>query len=403
MSEAKQHFPSKPLLLIAISHAFADLSVGALPILLPFFKSAFGLSYAQLGFIVLMQNFTSSTIQPLFGYITDRLSLPWLIPAGLLLAGIGTAATGLAISYPMLLGIVIITGLGSAAFHPPAAKAVHMISAIQTRGQSMSIYSLGGNLGQACGSVLMMALLSLPGSLNNTLYFCLPAVVLSALLWWNIPRSSPDDRPRVVADRKGAPKAPIPYALLAILLSYIFFRSSIAASLTTYIPLYYADYLGGSHLYASYLLSGYLLSGVPGTYIGGILGDRFGRKTVIMGSMVLVLPLLSLLQYATGYWAFPVVMATGFVYIASFSSTIVLAQEMMPGYEALGASLTLGFSIGLGGIAVTLMGYIADHFGGVPSVFSTIAVIPVAALCFAFFLPGKLFKRDNDVSEPIKN
>ena len=396
MIDQKTRVLSKPILLIAISHIFADLSVGALPILLPFFKNAFGLTYAQVGIIVLVQNFTSSTIQPVFGYITDRLKLPWLVPAGLLLAGLGTAATGLANSYHVLLMIVVITGLGVAAFHPQAAKTVHTLSAVHNRGQNMAIYSVGGNLGQACGSVFMMALLTLPGTMSNTLYFCLPALVLSALLWWKLPKESPEHLTRST-EKKEALNSPIPYALLAILLLYILFRSSISAGLTTYIPLYYADYLGGSHVYASYLLSGYLLSGVPGTYIGGILGDRFGRKTVIMGSMVLTLPLLSLLKVVTGFWTFPLVVAIGFIYISSFSSTIVLAQEMMPGHEALAASLTLGFSIGLGGIAVTVLGYVADHFG-VPSVFVVLSAIPLAALSIAYFLPGRLFRRDNAVA-----
>ncbi len=136
------------------------------------------------------------------------------------------------------------------------------------------------------------------------------------------------------------------------------------------------------------------MSGVLGTYVGGTLGDRFGRKSIILGSMLLVLPLLNLLKYATGYWTLPLVVAIGFVYIASFSSTTVLAQEMMPGYEALAASLTIGFSIGLSGLAVTLLGYVADYFG-VPSVFTIISVIPVAAFAIAFFLPGRLFKPDN--------
>ncbi len=395
MTKQKPSVLNKPILLIALSHAFADLSVGALPILLPFFKNAFGLSYAQVGVIVLVQNFTSSTIQPFFGYITDRLRLPWLVPAGLLLAGLGTAATGLASSYQVLLMIVVITGLGVSAFHPQAAKTVHTVSAVYNRGQNMAIYSVGGNLGQACGSVFMMGLLTLPGSMSNTIYFCLPAALLTALLWWNLPREASGDRLEIKAERREAVNTPIPYVLLTVLLVYILFRSSISAGLTTYIPLYYGD-IGGNHAYASYLLSGYLLSGVPGTYIGGILGDRFGRKTVIMGSMILTLPLLSLLKVASGFWTFPLVVAIGFIYISSFSSTIVLAQEMMPGHEALGASLTLGFSIGLGGIAVTLLGYVADHFG-VPSVFTVMAAIPLAALCVAFFLPGRLLRRDNAV------
>jgi FSR family fosmidomycin resistance protein-like MFS transporter len=380
---------------VAISHAFNDLSVGALPILLPFFKTAFNLSYAEVGVIVLIQNFTSSTIQPVFGFLADRLSRPWFIPVGLLLAGLGTAATGLAPTYMALLWIVIITGLGTAAFHPQAAKTVHTVSDLTNRGHNMAIYSVGGNLGQASGSLFMMALLSLPGAMNNTIYFCLPAIVLFALLWYNLSRPIGQSQ-HEPAVRKKTAQRPLPYALLSILLAYIFFRSSIAAGLTAYIPLYYAGYLGGSPMFASYLLSGYLLSGVPGTYIGGILGDRVGRKTVIMGSMLLTLPLLTLLKYTTGIFTFPLLVIIGLVYISSFSSTIVLAQEMMPGYEALAASLTLGFSVGLGGLAVTFLGFVADCFG-LPSVFTVIALVPIAALAVAFFLPGRLFQRDNPV------
>ncbi len=394
MNEQKQPFLTKSLLLVALSHAITDLSQGALPLLLPFLKSAFSLSYSQVGFIVLTQNVTSSVIQPIFGYISDRFPMPWLVPAGLMLSGLGMAVTGLAPSYPSLLMIVIITGLGIAAFHPQGAKMIHTTSHAYNRGQSMAVFSLGGNLGQACGSVFMMVLLTLPGSTNNTVYFCLPAFFLAAMLCMNLPALSPKISEQDLSIKKNKPNTPIPWAMVSLLLAYIFFRSSIAAGLTTYIPLYFGDYLGGSHVFASYLVSGYLLSGVLGTYIGGVLGDKFGRKTIILGSMLLTLPLLGLLPHATGYWALPLVVAIGFVYIASFSSTTVLAQEMMPGYEALGASLTIGFSIGLGGLAVTLLGYIADHFG-IPSVFSVISLVPVAAAALSFFLPGRLFKADN--------
>ena len=393
MADKKSSFLNKSLLLIAFSHTVTDLGTGALPILLPFFKSAFALTYTQVGFIVLIQNLTSSVIQPIFGYLSDRLVLTWLVPAGLLLAGVGTAATGLAPSYQTLLSIVIITGLGTASFHPQAAKSVFAVSTMYDRGRSMAIYSLGGNLGQACGSVFMMALLALPGSIINTVYFCIPAIGLSALLWKDLPQAS---RKRAAAHStkvKPAGRPPIPYRMVSALLAYIFLRTSISAGLVNFIPLYYVDYLGGSPIYAGYLITGYLLSGVAGTYLGGSLGDRFGRKTVILASMILTFPLLGLFQYTAGFWTFLVLVAIGFVYIASFSSTIVLAQEMMPGYEALAASLTLGFSIGLGGVSVVALGYIADHFG-IASVFSVITAIPPLAVCCAFFLPGQLFKPD---------
>jgi len=213
----------------------------------------------------------------------------------------------------------------------------------------MAIFSVGGNLGSASGSIFMMTLLTLPGVLNNTLFFCIPAVVLFGLLWLNLPQISSRSATHATTGKKAANTISFPYVQMAILLSFIFLRSSIAAGLTTYIPLYYADYLGGSRLYASYLLSAFLLAGVVGTLVGGILSDRFGRKTVIIGSMILVLPLLSLFQYTSGLVTLGLVVVTGFTFIASFSTTTVLAQEIMPGYEASAASLTIGFSIGMGG------------------------------------------------------
>jgi MFS transporter, FSR family, fosmidomycin resistance protein len=394
MPETKQSCLSKPLVLLALSHMVTDLSQGALPILLPLFKSAFGLTYAQIGIIVLAQNFTSSVIQPVFGYLTDRLSLPWLVPAGLLVSGLGMAATGLATSYELLLFIVIFTGLGIAAFHPQGSKGAHAVSPVDLRGRSMAVFSVGGNLGNACGSVFMTVLLTLPGVISNTIYFCIPAAILAVLLWLNLAQISPRQPSRAAAQAKAAARSPLPYAMIVILLAVIFLRSSISAGLTTYIPLYYADYLGGSRLYASYLLSVFLLCGVVGTFVGGTLSDMVGRKTVIMGSMLLSFPLLCLFQFTTGLGTLVLIAATGVTFIASFSTTTVLAQEMMPGYEASAASLTIGFSIGMGGVGATLLGFVADGFG-VPSVFTVIAVLPLGALLLASFLPGKLFRRDN--------
>jgi FSR family fosmidomycin resistance protein-like MFS transporter len=393
MSEKKQPFISKPLALLALSHAVTDLSQGALPVLLPFLKNAFGLTYAQVGVIVLAQNFTSSVIQPLFGYITDRLSLPWLLPLGVILSGIGMAVTGLVGSYHLLLFTVIVAGLGIAAFHPQASKGAHFVSAGPNKGRNMGIFSVGGNLGHACGAIFMTMLLTLPGVTDNTLYFCLPAALATLLLWLNLKQVSPEDAPRTAAGTKTASRSPLPHVLLTILLLFIFLRSSIHAGLTTYIPLYYVDYLSGSPIYASYLLSVFLLAGVAGTFTGGTLSDRIGRKTVIMGSMLLTLPLLSLIQYTSGVATLALMAVIGFTLISSFVTTLVLAQEMMPGYEAMAAGLTIGFSIGLGGVGATLFGYAADYYG-VPIIFTILAVLPAAAFCLAYFLPGKLFRRD---------
>ncbi len=394
MSEktAKETVLTLPLILLAISHAVTDLSQGALPVLLPFLKNAFDLTYAQVGMIVLAQNITSSVIQPAFGYVADRLSLPWLIPAGVLLSGIGIAVTGLVGSYATLLAIVIVTGMGVAAFHPQGSKSAHFVSASSRRGQSMAVFSVGGNLGMALGTIFMGLLLTLPGAMVNTPWFLLPTGITAALVWLNLPRISPP--PQTAAGQKSRAKARLPVFLLTVLLAFILVRTTIQAGLTTFIPLYYVNYLGGSAVYAGYLLSAFLMAGVVGTFVGGTLSDKFGRKTLIVGSMLISWPLLALFQFTTGLMTVVLVAAVGFTLIASFSPLLVLAQEIMPGYEAMAAGLTIGFSIGLGGIGVTVLGYIADHFG-IPSVFTVISVLPAGTIGLAMLLPGGWFKRDN--------
>jgi FSR family fosmidomycin resistance protein-like MFS transporter len=393
-AEKQEPFVNKALVLLSASHLVTDLASGALPVMLPFLKTAFDLTYAQIGVVVMAQNLTSSVIQPLFGYLADRRSLPWLIPAGALLGGIGLAVSGLVSSYYLLLATVIISGLGVAAFHPQGSKSAHFASAKSRRGQSMAVFSVGGNAGMACGTIFMTALLTLPGELINTPYFCLPGIVTAVLLWLNLPVISPAaPAGGAAATRKGDAARPLPYFLLTVLLSFIFIRSCIHAGLTTYIPLYYVHYLSGSPAFASSLLSIFLLAGVVGTYVGGTLSDKYGRKTVIMGSMLISWPLVALFPFTSGLTTLVLVAVTGFVLIATFSPLVVLAQEMMPGYEALAAGLTIGFTVGLGGIGATGLGYIADYLG-VPAVFTTIAFLPPLTVLLATRLPGKLFKRD---------
>ncbi len=377
-----------PLLLLAIGHMTTDLSQGALPVLLPFLKDAFQLTYAQVGFIVLTQNITSSVIQPLFGYLTDKLSLPWLIPVGVLLAGLGMSITGYAPTYTVLLLIVTITGLGVASFHPQASKTVHFLSTAAAKGRNQGFFSVGGNFGMALGSLFMTLLLSIKGSLSNTIFFLIPSVLLFPVLMICLPKLSLAlPKPHQTTTTRDE-KQPLNYGLLGILLFYIFVRSSIQTGLTTYIPLYYVNYLAGDVIYASYLVAIFLMAGVAGTYLGGIMSDKYGRKNIILFSMIASFPLVSAIPYTTGFITIVIVGLSGAVLISSFATTIVLAQEMMPGRVGMASGLTIGFSIGLGGFGTTIMGYVADHFG-IPMVFTILSALPLAGCGFAAFLPGK--------------
>lgn len=391
MSTEKKPWLSRPLLLLALSHMVTDLSQGALPILLPFLKTALDLSYTQIGVIVLTQNITSSVIQPVFGAITDKTSLPWLLPLGVFLSGLGMAITGFMPTYALVLCAVILGGCGVAGFHPQASKSVHFISDEALRGRSMGFFSVGGNTGMAVGAAFMMFLTTQPGELHNTIWFLIPGTVTAYLLRRNISSVSPQSfhkKATVGIIRKAIEKGP-----LFLLLTFIFFRSSLHAGISTYIPLYYVNFLNGSPVYAGYMLSLFLAGGVFGTFLGATLSDRLGRKTILTMSMVIVFPLVALIPFTSGLATMVLLAVTGFVLISSFATTLVLAQEMMPGYEGMASGLTIGFTIGLGGVGVTILGAIADRYG-VPSVFQVMSALPVICLLLSFGLPGRLLRRD---------
>jgi len=386
------NFLPKPLLLLALAHLVTDLSQGALPMLLPSLKTALDLSYMQIGVIVLVQNVTSSIIQPLFGVITDKTSLPWLLPLSVFLSGLGMSITGFMPTYFFVLLSVIVGGLGVAGFHPQASKSVHFVSPDVIKGRSMGIFSVGGNLGMAIGAAFMMLLITLPGSLHNTIWFLIPGSITALLLWRNLSQVSPQSFDRG-GKSSGTKKKAVIWSPLLLLLFFIFFRSTLHAGLSTYIPMYYVNYLNGSPVYAGYMLSLFLAGGAVGTFVGATLSDRFGRKTIITFSMLIVLPLVILLPFTNGIATMVLLTFTGFTLISSFATTLVLAQEMMPGYEGMASGLTIGFTIGLGGVGVTILGYIADLYG-VPSVFTVLSTLPVVGGLLSLFLPGRLLQRD---------
>jgi len=382
----------QPLLLLSLSHMVTDLSQGALPVLLPSLKTALDLSYTQIGVIVLVQNLTSSIIQPLFGMITDKVSLPWLLPISIFLSGLGLSITGFMTSYPTLLLSVIIGGLGVAGFHPQASKSVHFVSSDALRGRSMGLFSVGGNFGMAVGASFMMFLTTLPGGLYNSVWFVVPSSITALLIWRYLDKVSPQSFQRAGKLETAKPKF-IRLQPLLILLTFIFFRSTLHAGLSTYIPIYYVNYLNGSPIYAGYLLSLFLIGGVFGTFVGAMLSDKFGRKTILTFSMIIVLPMVAAIPFTSGVITMILLVFTGFSLISSFATTLVLSQEMMPGYEGMASGLTIGLTIGLGGVGVTGLGYIADLYG-VPTVFRIMPLLPLVGLLLSSLLPGRLLRRD---------
>lgn len=352
---------------LAIGHLVTDLQAGALPIVLPHLKEMFSLTYAQMAAIVLTQNVTSSVIQPVFGYITDKRSLPTLLPYCAALAGAGFAAIGWVSSYAFLLLTVIVIGVSSASYHPQASKTVNFLSDENSKAQNMGLFSLGGNAGMAAGSMMMTFLVGLEGGIHNTMYFVLPGLLVFGYMMHFMPeykRVNIEHALKQATAKVKQEAAKLSYFGLGLLLFFIFMRSTIHTGMSTYLPLFFMKFRDCEPVFASLLVTVFLLGGVAGTYIGAVLSDRLGARAIIFGSMVLSIPPIWALDMV--YTKAAIVAAVGlagFFIIGSNATTIVLAQTMLPNNVGMAAGLTIGFSVGLGGLGVTILGVLADNFG----------------------------------------
>lgn len=367
--------------LIAGAHAVTDLSSGALFVALPFFKAKFGLSYAELTAIVLLQNLTSSVSQPFFGYISDRKSRPWWMPAGCLITGGMMIASLLAPHYYFVLLCTAVSGFGSAIFHPEGAKIVNWISG-KNKGQGASLFTVGGNAGFALGSLFLGVLLT--GHASMLFLFALPNVAIGLGLFLTMKHFTRLEQHRKADIGKNRMVLSVNLPLLA-LLGMVLTRSTVNSGISTFVPLYYTSYLHGSSAYAASLLTIYLAAGAVGTLLGGPLSDQYGSKKVMLYSILPVAPLLYLFKLVDGMWPFVILALVSVLLAATFTSSLVLAQKMMPGNIGMASGLTLGFSIGLGAMGVLGLGYIADA-AGLPWVFNLLAFLPVIGFVLTLFI-----------------
>ena len=275
----------KALALLGLGHLMVDLNTGALPALLPFLKTSFGLSYTMIGALVLVANMTSSIIQPLFGYLSDRSAQAWLLPFGVVAATCGMASVGLVTSYPALLVVVFISGIGIASYHPEAYKTAYL-STGEKKATGISLFSVGGNLGLGLGPLAVAFCLAAFGQ-SGLLLFWIPGILVGALFMRSLPWLS-QTRPALTGAATVA--AAIPRSALALVLSIVTLGACVHAGMSTYVPLYLADQ-GGDTLKVGSVLSLFLIAGAVGTLLGGPLADHIGHKRFLVYCTGPVMPL----------------------------------------------------------------------------------------------------------------
>ena len=373
---------------LSAGHLFTDLNQGAVAALVPFFVTERGLSLAAAGSLVLAATLSSSIVQPLFGLFSDKKPLPSLMPLGVLLGGAGVALAGVAPSFPWIFLCVVLSGLGVAAFHPESARFANYVSGSR-RARGMSFFSVGGNAGFALGPVLATPLVLVFG-LPGTLFLALPASIMGLVLFHELPRLLSFRPVEVGAHEKKGREAATPdlWWPFTRMVGVVTVRSFVYFGLVTFVASYYIRELGTSPGLANAALSVMLFAGAVGTLAFGTFADRFGRRAVLAATMLVLAPLIYAFTLSGPYVGMVFLALIGAVTIGTFGVTVVMGQEYLPGRIGVAAGITMGLSIGLGGVGAPLFGAIADAYG-LPVMILTLAALPPIGLVLALTLPRR--------------
>jgi FSR family fosmidomycin resistance protein-like MFS transporter len=371
---------------LAAGHLGTDFANGALPALLPFLTERYSLSYTLAATLMLASAASSSLVQPVFGLWSDRRGAVWLLPGGVALAGIGIALAADAPSYWLVLVCVVVSGLGVAAYHPEGSKFAAYASGAK-RASGMSAFSIGGNVGFALGPIVATPLVLWLG-LRGGLLLAVPTLAIAVGLFLLLPflRTFEPDRSRRSAE--GARDQP--YAL-TLLLVVIGFRSLAWWGLLTFVPLWEVS-LGHTASYGNRLLSLMLLVGGIGTVVVGPAADRFGRRPVLVLSLVAAAPLIFVFVAVGGVVGAVALALTGVSVVGTFGLTMVMAQEYLPRHIGMASGLSIGFSIGLGGVAAVALGAVADAID-LRTALYVCAAAPLAGLALTLLLPSTRTRR----------
>jgi FSR family fosmidomycin resistance protein-like MFS transporter len=371
----------KAMLALAGGHLGTDFSNGSLPALLPFLADRFALSYALVAGLMLASAAASSLVQPLFGLWSDRRGAIWLLPCGVALAGVGIALASAAPSYWFVLAFVVVSGIGIAAYHPEGSKFAAYASG-HRRASGMSAFSIGGNLGFALGPIVATPLVVGLG-LGGGLLLAVPPLAIAALLFVLLPFLRTFVPERSVARRSAGEDRPV---ALAILLGVIGFRSLAWWGLLTFVPLWEVS-LGHSKAYGNHLLALMLLVGGLGTVVVGPAADRIGRRPVLLASLVAAGPLMLVFVAVGGAIGAAALALAGISVVGTFGLTMVMSQEYLPRHIGTASGLSIGFSIGLGGIAALGLGALADAVD-LQAALYVCAAAPLAGFVLTLLLPS---------------
>lgn len=382
--------PSKDrlgLAAVTLAHITVDMHTGSLVVLLPLLLTSFDLSYASAAAIITANNLVIALAQPLFGVFGDRRTLTWLVPVGCALVGAAMASVLFLPSYALVLPAVMLSGVGSAAFHPEALARVRAVSGSRPA-TGASVFFAGGNVGFALGPILATVLTERFGA-PGALVLLVPTLLALALLatQWRVVTRQPVAKPKRAESTRRS-RAGVAGAV-GFLMLLIILRSTTVGGLQTFIPLYFRENGLLSPEGAASLVTTLLIAGVVGTLSGGPLADRFGRKAMMLGTMVVSLIGLYGFLHGGGPLRFAAIALTGMSINAAWPVLVVMIQEAMPNSVGLASGLSLGTAYGAIGLGIAALGVVADTFGlGVTM--TVITLLPLGVFLLTLLLPERL-------------
>lgn len=379
----------KSLSAITLAHVTVDMHTGSLAVLLPLLLSTFHLNYAAAAAIITANNIVIAFAQPLFGILGDHKSFKWMVWVGCLLTGVAMVSVLWQPYYVLVIAAVILSGIGSAMFHPESLSRVRVVSSSKIASATSFFFS-GGNLGFALGPILATLLTERLGRAGGLLML-VPTLVAVALLfsqWRSIAQDS-QKKTRLEASATGRPW--LAAGLVAFLMLLITLRSTVTTGLQTFIPLYFHHTGSLSRDGAAFLVTLLAICGAAGTLTGGLAADRYGRKVTMATTALLGLGFLYVFLHSSGIAQMVSIGLAGASLSAAWPIIVVMIQEAMPGHVGLASGLSLGTSYGASGLGVAALGRFADGFG-LGSTMQVLTLLPIAIFALTLFVPERTAK-----------
>ncbi len=350
---------------ISLSHMLNDTIQSLIPSIYPILKDSFALNFAQIGLIQLTFQLTASILQPFVGAYTDKKPQPYSLAIGMCITLVGLIFVSFANSFHLILFSVALIGAGSSVFHPESSKIAYMASGGK-RGLAQSIFQVGGNTGTAVGP-LLAALIIVKYGRSHAAYFAVLALLAIVILlrvgkWAKVRMGEVQKVKKTTISTNIHPplsKKKV-HTSVAILLVLIFSKYFYLSSISSYYTFYLIDKFHISIQHSQLFLFAFLLAAAIGTYLGGPLGDKYGRKYIIWFSILGVAPFTLLLPYVSLFWTAVLSVIIGLILSSAFPAILVYAQELMPGKIGMVSGLFFGFAFGMGGLGSALLGMLAD-------------------------------------------